>query len=160
VEVFPVRTEEDLEAVRGLWLAYYHFILDEYGIDMGREYFQAEMAALPGPYAPPEGHLFLARDEDAAAGSLALKRVTDEKGELKRLYVRPEYRGRGVGRALVTAALDAARRIGYRRIQVHTAPFLTEAVALYQGFGFREVAAEGEEEAPEMFMELELDEAS
>jgi carbonic anhydrase len=154
VEIVRVETEKQLDAVRELWLAYYHLILERYGVDMGYDYFRAEMAALPGLYAPPAGRLFLAQDDETPAGCVGLRRVTAKKGELKRLYVGSGYRGRGLGRALVRAALEAAREIGYQLVQVHTAPFLTEAVGLYRALGFQEVPTE--EEEAERFMELAL----
>jgi len=156
MEIVQVETEEQLQAVRELYLEYYHFILQSYAVDMGYDYFQTEMAALPGDYAPPTGRLLLAQEEGEAAGSAGLRRVTGERAELKRLYVRPEYRGRGVGRALVKALIDGAREMGYRWVQVHTAEFLTEALQLYRDLGFREISPRTDEEAAELFLELPL----
>ncbi len=157
MNIVQVKTAEQLQAICELYLEYYHFILQTYGVDMGHDYFQAEMAALPGAYAPPTGHLLLAQEEGEAAGSAGLRRVTEERAELKRLYVRPEFRGRGVGRALVMALIDAARERGYRWIQVHTAEFLTEALQLYHDLGFKEIPPARNDEAVELFLELPLD---
>ncbi|MFP4345177.1 MAG: hypothetical protein ACLFU8_10825, partial [Anaerolineales bacterium] len=79
MEIVQVETAEQLQAVRELYLEYYHFILQTYGVDMGHDYFQAEMAALPGAYAPPNGRLLLAQEEGEAAGCAGLRRVTQER---------------------------------------------------------------------------------
>ncbi len=157
MEIECVETPSQLEAVRALWMEYYHFILERYGVDMGHDYFQAEMAALPGPYAPPTGHLVLARVGGRVAGCAGLRQVTPETGELKRLYVRPGSRGQGAGRALVTALIHAAREMGYTRLRVHTAPFLTEALGLYGALGFETVEGAGPGGTGEMVMVLALD---
>ena len=156
MEIVQVGTAEQLQAVRELYLEYYHFILQTYGVDMGYDYFQSETAALPGAYAPPAGRLLLAQEEGEAAGCAGLRRVTEERAELKRLYVRPGFRGQGVGRSLVTALIDGAREMGYRWVQVHTAEFLTEALQLYRGLGFREIPPTSSDEAVELFLELPL----
>ncbi len=160
MEIVEVQTEEQLEAVRALNVEYYHFILEQYGVDMGYDYFRAEVEALPGPYAPPTGRLLLAREDGAdgteAMGCAGLRQISGKRCELKRLYVRANYRGRGVGRALVEALVDAAREMGYHRVQVHTAKFLTEALGLYRDLGFEVLPSPEGEDDPEMFMALEI----
>lgn len=103
------------------------------------ESFREELDRLPVPYAPPHGELFLAWSHAQLAGCIGL-RPRDTGGlELKRLYVRPEFRQLGIGRQLVRAALDFARSQRVRRVQLDTLPSMTAARALYNSFGFKEL---------------------
>ena len=102
--------------------------------------FDAELAALPGDYAPPGGVLLVARDADAPAGCVALRRVDSGTGEMKRMYVREPYRGSGLGRRLAVEVIEAAQRLGYSRVVLDTLPKLSAAIALYRDLGFRETA--------------------
>lgn len=113
-------------------------------VDLCFQGFERELAELPGAYAPPRGALLLARGEDGAAlGCIALRPLDANACELKRLYVRPETRGTGLGRALVGAILAEATRLGYREIKLDTLPQLKEAMALYRSFGFQPVTPFG-----------------
>ena len=100
--------------------------------------FDQELAALPGEYAPPGGALLIARDADAAAGCVALRRLDAGTGEIKRMYVRERYRGSGLGRRLALAAIEEARKRSYTRVLLDTLPKLAPAIALYRDLGFRE----------------------
>lgn len=100
--------------------------------------FERELAGLPGDYAPPGGTLLLAREGDAAAGCVGLRRLDAGTCEIKRLYVRPAYRGTGLGKRLAEAALAAARRSGCGCVMLDTLPQMHEAMALYRSLGFRE----------------------
>jgi putative acetyltransferase len=100
--------------------------------------FDQEREALPGEYAPPGGALLIARDADAAAGCVALRRLDDSTGEMKRMYVRAQYRGSGLGRRLAVAIVEEAKRRSYTRLVLDTLPKLTSAIALYRDLGFRE----------------------
>jgi putative acetyltransferase len=117
----------------------------------------AEIAGLPGEYAPPGGRLLLALLAGEVAGGVALRGLGAGSCELRRLYVRPGFRGRGLGQALAAAAIGEARVIGYERVRLDTSPFMVEARALYRQLGFREIPAYRETGIPgSLFMELEL----
>jgi putative acetyltransferase len=102
--------------------------------------FEAEVAGLPGRYAPPSGCLLLAMDGDDPAGFVALRDLGGGTSEMKRLFVASEHRGRGVGRLLVGEVIGQAERAGYRRLVLDTVPEMAGAIALYRGFGFVETA--------------------
>lgn len=99
--------------------------------------FEAELAALPGAYAPPGGCLLLAGE---AEGCVGLRRLDSRDAEIKRLYVRAAHRGKGLGAALARAAIESARRSGAQRVVLDTLPAMVEAQALYRRLGFRETA--------------------
>jgi putative acetyltransferase len=104
------------------------------------EGFEAELATLPGIYAPPTGCLLLATVDGGPAGCIALKGHDRETAELKRLYVRPAYRGQAIGQHLMAALIDKARREGYRRIVLDSHISMTKAHEIYMSAGFRKVA--------------------
>lgn len=134
--VYPVRVAEDLAATVDLFRAY----ASSLDIDLGFQGFEAELASLPGRYAPPAGELLLARGPGGApVGCVALRPLAAVATacEMKRLYVSPEARGIGLGRLLVEAAVSAAKRMGYSEIRLDTLPSMTSAVALYQALGFQ-----------------------
>ncbi len=126
-------------------------------VDLCFQNFQEELAALPGKYAPPEGTLLLARDKDEFAGCVAVRGLEAEICEMKRLYVRPVFRGRGVGRVLAEHAIIEARRIGYRVMRLDTLAWMKPAIALYEQLGFRRAEAYCfNPQADAVYMELTL----
>ena len=138
MEIVDVETPEHIEHIRQLFSEYFRWVGDDLGFDIGYQEVDAEIAALPGYYAPPQGRLLLALDGSEAAGCVALRPMEDGACELKRMYVRSGHRGQGLGRVLGRAAIDSARRIGYRLIRLDTADSLTLARGLYASLGFRE----------------------
>jgi ribosomal protein S18 acetylase RimI-like enzyme len=130
----PVRSAADIEAVAGLFAAY----AESLGIDLTFQGFEAELASLPGDYAPPEGELLLARlSGGKPAGCVGIRPLDGDMCEMKRLYVPPAARGLGLGKALAVAIIAKAVELGYREIRLDTFPSMTAAIGLYKAAGFR-----------------------
>lgn len=126
-----------LDDVRELFREY----ADSLGVDLSFQGFEAELASLPGEYAPPAGRLLLGLLDGAVAACVALRPFGERDCELKRLYVRDRARRTGLGRLLAEAAIDAARGIGYERMLLDTLPAMEAARQLYRSLGFEEVDA-------------------
>jgi len=128
------------------------------GFSLCFQSFDQELAGLPGDYAPPEGRLLLAEYEGKLAGCVALHKIDDDVCEMKRLYLRPAFRGKGLGRVLTEEILRQARAIGYRRLRLDTVgPVMKDAVAMYRRLGFREIAPYRENPmAGTLYMEIDL----
>jgi putative acetyltransferase len=128
------------------------------GFSLCFQNFDKELAGLPGDYAPPAGRLLLTEYEGELAGCVALHPLGSGICEMKRLYLRPQFRGKGLGRALATRIIAEARQIGYRRMRLDTVePVMKDAVAMYRRLGFKEIAPyRTNPMAGAMYMELQL----
>ena len=151
--IIEVCAPDPLPTVRELFIEYAQAI----AVDLCFQDFERELTELPGRYAPPAGSLLLALDGTNAAGCVALRNLGDGICEMKRLYVRPAFRGKGLGRALASDIVAAARQIGYERMRLDTLSSMKEAIALYQSLGFRRIAPYYDNpNRGAVFMELDL----
>ena len=142
-----------LSLVRELFLEY----AESLGFSLCFQDFDKELARLPGEYAPPAGCLLLAIVDSIPCGCVALHRLEDGICEMKRLYVKPEFRGKGFGKFLVNAVIDEAKKIGYTKMRLDTVPQMKEAINLYREIGFKEI--EPYRENPiggALYMEMDL----
>jgi ribosomal protein S18 acetylase RimI-like enzyme len=136
-DVCQAESPAQIAHVRELFLEYAQSL----GFSLCFQSFDQELAGLPGDYAPPEGRLLLATCAGAPAGCVALHKLDAGICEMKRLYARPQYRGKGLGRALAERVIADARQIGYRQLRLDTVePVMQAAVAMYRLLGFREIA--------------------
>ncbi|HEX8000984.1 MAG TPA: GNAT family N-acetyltransferase [Pyrinomonadaceae bacterium] len=136
LSLLQAESVEQFEQVRRLWREYAAWL----EVDLCFQNFEKELAELPGRYAPPEGRLLLAFSDDRLAGCIALRKIGEGACEMKRLYVRPGFRGQGIGRLLTEALIKEARGIGYARMLLDTLPSkMKEAAIVYRSFGFREI---------------------
>jgi putative acetyltransferase len=132
MEISQAKSPIELETARALFGEY----AAETGLDLCFQGFPTELANLPGLYAPPRGRLLIAWSGSNPTGCVALRPLGDDVCELKRMYVRPAFRGRGVGRRLTEAILAEARSFGYATMKLDTLPVMLPAVRLYESLGF------------------------
>lgn len=154
---FAIAQAESLAQIaqtRELFLEYAQSL----GFSLCFQNFDEELARLPGDYAAPEGRLLLAEYESQLAGCIALHRLEPQICEMKRLYVRPQFRGKGLGRLLAERVITDARSIGYSHMRLDTVePVMSAAVAMYRTLGFKEIAAYRTNPNPgTMYLELLL----
>jgi len=167
IKIIDATNEEQLDHVRNLIKAFVKWHLKRHleDIDFTNGYFdprylEKELASLPGKYSIPAGRLLLAFYNDQPAGCVALKKIDDQSCEMKRMFVYPEFHGKGIGYALAKAIIDEAKKIGYSAMKLDTSIRQIEAQKLYQGVGFKNTKAYYE--LPEklknwlVFMELKL----
>src|SRR5919202_6311531 len=165
--VVHVETDDQRRQVRELFWEYLVWanaqLKREFGISFDiRQMLDDDMVTLH-KFAPPQGRLLLAYAEGALAGCACLRTIGPQVGEIKRMYVRPQYRRKGVGRALVAGLIDDARQMGCHTLRLDSARFMQDAQALYRSFGCSLIPPSAESEIPEafrahwVFMELPLD---
>jgi ribosomal protein S18 acetylase RimI-like enzyme len=154
LQIVPAESAAQLNAVRELLLEYWeNRDLALYVFD-----FDKELAGLPGDYAPPDGRLFLAYWDNEAAGCVALRKIAPDICEMKRLYLRPKFRGKGIGRTLAEFIISQGRNLGYKKMRLDTIQSnMQDAIALYRQLGFTEIAPYRVNPLPGVvFMELVL----
>lgn len=153
MKICQVITPEQIALSRTLFEDYAAWL----GLDLSFQGFAAELAGLPGLYAPPRGRLLLALESSQASACVALRPLEDGICEMKRLFVRPACRGQGLGRRLAEQIIQEARVIGYARMRLDTLPSMQAAIRLYEALGFVRRAAYYETPLPDtIFMELQL----
>lgn len=136
VQIIAAKTDSDIEAARALLLEYEQSL----GIDLEFQGFDREVRSLPGDYAPPRGRLLLALVGGAIAGCVAMRPLSAEHCEMKRLFIRPLHRGSGLGASLASRIIEVARSAGYTRMYLDTLPTMGDAQRLYERLGFSDVA--------------------
>ena len=135
MQILEAHSTEHLPTVRELFTEYARAIK----VDLRFQSFDRELTELPGLYAPPEGRLLLALEGSQAAGCVALRKIGDGICEMKRLYVRPVFRHKGLGRVLAEKVIAAAREIGYEHMRLDTLASMKDAIQLYESLGFRHI---------------------
>jgi putative membrane protein len=154
IRIRPAVSEADLAAVRELFVEYGQSL----GFSLSFQNFDQEYASLPGKYGPPRGRLLLAEVDGKTAGCVALRPLEEGVCEMKRLFVRPEFRGLHLGRQLAESVIAEAKSIGYHSMRLDTVEDkMAAAVAMYRRLGFKEIGAYTTNPVPgAMFMQLEL----
>lgn len=145
---------QQIAQARELFLEYAQSL----GFSLCFQNFDQELAGLPGDYAPPEGRLLVAEFEMQLAGCVALHKIEPGICEMKRLYLRQKFRGKGFGRVIADRIISEARQIGYQRMRLDTVePVMKDAVAMYRKLGFKDIAPyRANPIAGAMYMELKL----
>jgi putative acetyltransferase len=154
LKIIQAQSPAEIEIARALFEEYAAWL----DISLCFQNFDKELAGLPGAYAPPNGRLLLALENDTVAGCVALRQIAEGICEMKRLFVRPQFRGKGLGRKLATRIIEEGGEIGYARMRLDTLPGkMDQAVALYRSLGFEEIESYYDNPVPgATFMELLL----
>jgi len=135
LEIKQIISKEQIEQASELFKEYANYLNN----DLEFQNFNEELESLPGDYSLPEGCLLLAFYKNKLAGCVALRKFDEGMCEMKRLYVRSGYRGKGIGKALAKQILNTARKLGYTHMRLDTLPFMKEAITLYLSLGFKEI---------------------
>jgi len=155
--IVQAETDEHFSQVRDLFWEYLQWangrVEKEFGVSFDIETMLEEDMANLEIFLPPDGRLLLAFEEDHVVGLGCLKMIREDIGELKRMYVRPEFRRRGLGRGILDALIAEAQKIGYSTVRLDSARFMKAAHALYQSAGFREIEPYPESEIPPEFQD-------
>ncbi len=151
--IIQATTEEQIKRAGELFIEYAKSL----DFELCFQNFNKEVAELPGAYSPPEGRLFLAEIDGEIAGCIALRKLENEICEMKRLYVKPQFRGHNIGKELVLKLIDEAKGIGYKKMRLDTVPAMQTAQKLYKSIGFKEIEPYRLNPVPgAVYMELEL----
>ncbi|PSL44955.1 ribosomal protein S18 acetylase RimI-like enzyme [Chitinophaga niastensis] len=139
IEIIKVTAEDarHLEQVKLLFREYANWL----NVDLSSQQFEEELAHLPGVYVPPAGALFLATVDGQVAGCVAVRTFDNSTAEMKRLFVKDTFKGHGVGKALVSNAIEESKKLGYKRIILDTLAHMRPAIELYTSLGFQPIAA-------------------
>jgi putative acetyltransferase len=153
-EIIRAHSADHIEHARELFKEYEAWL----EVDLCFQNFERELAELPGKYAPPDGRLLLAVENGEVAGCVALRKFGKGICEIKRLFLRPQFRGKGLGRQLAERIIAEAKQIGYERMRLDTLPpKMNDAIALYRSLGFKEIEPYYNNPVPgAKFMELDL----
>lgn len=153
MRIQDAETPEFVEMVRSLFREYESTL----NVCLCFQGFEKELANLPGEYARPSGRLLLAFEGNEAAGCGAFRKLESDVCEMKRLFVRPKYQGRGIGLALARALIEGAQKASYSRMRLDTMPAMQRAIAMYRALGFQEIPAYRFNPVPgSLFLELQL----
>jgi len=153
MKIIRAESKKHIDMVRELFTEYEEFL----GVDLCFQDFEKELESLPGPYGPPDGVMFIALKGEDAAGCVAVKSLGEGRCEMKRLFVRPAYRRRGLGRELAEKVIAEAAGKGYSAMRLDTLSRLKEAMNLYLSLGFKEIPPYYHNPLPDVvFLELEL----
>lgn len=161
MRIIQVQTASELQQIKELFREYYAFLAHDHALDISYQGIEDELATLPGKFAPPEGRLIMAVTSEQPIGCAALRPIDTRVCELKRMFVLPQFRRQGVGRALSKRLVEDARAIGYELMRLDTGNFLSAAIQLYESLGFQRI--DPYNDVPEdireiaIFMELALD---
>jgi ribosomal protein S18 acetylase RimI-like enzyme len=132
LSVVKVIEEYQYKQVHELFLEY----VDSLGIDLSFQNINTELQNIPGEYAPPEGCILLAMYRDQSAGCVALRKIDENICEMKRLFVKPDFKGKGIGRDLASSIIEEAITRGYHFMRLDTLPTMEQAISLYRSLGF------------------------
>jgi len=144
---------DDIPAIRELFLEYAQSL----GFDLCFQDFDEELATLPGKYAEPNGCLLIVKRGNEDCGCVALRKIEDGVCEMKRLYVKPDFRKHGLGKKLVERIIDEAKHRGYKLMRLDTLATMQSAIKLYKAYGFYEIPAYTFNPIPEaVYLELKL----
>ncbi len=136
MKLIQATSEAEIQDARTLFEEYHEWL----GLNLCFQNFDKELASLPGEYVPPHGRLLLASKDDRVAGCIALRKLDEGTCEMKRLYVRPDFQGTGLGRLLAESLIEVAREIGYQRMRLDTLPGkMDRAIAMYRRLGFKNI---------------------
>ena len=154
ISICAVENAAQIEEIKALFREYEKFL----DVDLCFQGFEEELATLPGKYAPPTGELLIAMVDDRVAGCVGVRPIEPGVCEMKRLYVRPEFRGLGLGRDLAERIIAVSRKMGYRQMKLDTLGFLEAAIHVYRSLGFREIGSYYNNPLEEvMYWQLDLD---